>query len=274
MKKAFTLVELITVIILIGGLSLLIVSVVVGEIRRMEDTSYDLQISSIENAAINWFADQKVGLLKDERVQVYLGQLKQEHYLAVNIVDPKTNSEFPNDMIIEISNTEGIKAEVLDFGSLIYDYDFTYPSIKGEFIEVIKEEEVITYTDNGITAFNGSGDVISYQRSGGVTNQIGSYSLNYSVTEGSKTIEIIKTVLVRDLTGPSITFPDSLTIPVLELNSFDLKQDVVVTDSSGETTLDVEENLTGLAGTYTIKYIAVDKYGNETIEYRDVIVTE
>ena len=57
--------------------------------------------------------------------------------------------------------------------------------------------------------------------------------------------------------------------------TYNFKSDINVTDNSNEEVeITIENNIKPLAGNYTIKYIAKDSSGNETIKLRKIVIKE
>lgn len=100
-KKAFTLVEILAVIIIIGVLSLLIVPVAIGIIEDSKNKAYDMQLKNIENAARGYIAEKSTAISELENTggtyTITLGFLIEEGYIDEPITNPKTNLNFNYD---------------------------------------------------------------------------------------------------------------------------------------------------------------------------------
>lgn len=100
-KKAFTLVEILAVIIIIGVLSLLIVPVAIGIIEDSKNKAYDMQLKNIENAARGYIAEKSTAISELENTggtyTITLGFLIEEGYIDEPITNPKTNINFNYD---------------------------------------------------------------------------------------------------------------------------------------------------------------------------------
>ena len=104
------------------------------------------------------------------------------------------------------------------------------------------------------------------------TNEVGVYKVTYTATYQNVHNKIIKTVIVKDTKGPTLNF-ETLNISLSDAKKYDFTSDITTFDPSGDVEVKVETNFGALTGTYSVKYIATDKYGNETVKYRKVITS-
>ena len=107
MKKGFTLAELLGVLVILGAILLIAIPVVDQTIKSGKEDLYQEQIDSIKTSLQLWMSNNQkpdVG----EKIVLSLSQLKESDAVALDITNPKTNELFPNDMILEISNNNGI----------------------------------------------------------------------------------------------------------------------------------------------------------------------
>ncbi len=282
MKKGFTLAELLGVLVILGAILLIAIPVVDQTIKSGKEDLYQEQIDSIKTSLQLWMSNNQkpdVG----EKIVLSLSQLKESDAVALDITNPKTNELFPNDMILEISNNNGIiEYEVDVTGNNKEDYTLL-PSISlnGNVLEYVEVDStnVTTYDDSGVIVKDSSGNVIStVSQSTTPTFDItkrGIYLRKYTATFNGYTNVAYRTIIVRDTTGPEIGFVGSLTLTYEESRTYDYDNDIVVTDNSGENvTVTVEHNISPLVGDYTIEYIATDSSGNVTTKSRKVTITE
>ena len=117
MKKGFTLVELLGVLIILSVLALLIVPNVSKYINNFRVESYEQQITSIEMAAKNWAVDNLGELPNSEGdfITITIAKLQEENYLEKNLKNPQTGKNFDTNMEIKITCLgKGYDYEVLD----------------------------------------------------------------------------------------------------------------------------------------------------------------
>lgn len=98
-KKAFTLIELIGVIVILSLMLLLIVPNVVTTLKEGNETSEKFQNQTIILGAKNWASDNK-GLLPQTEggtKTITLKDLQNGGYVEKNIKDPKTGNVLNSD---------------------------------------------------------------------------------------------------------------------------------------------------------------------------------
>lgn len=280
MKKGFTLTELIGVIVLLAAIMLILVPVVDKQLKESKQQIYQKQIESIKLGAQNFYENLTTKLDKNESMKIYLSELKQTTDVERNVSNPITKTAFPNDMEIEIKNEDGIITYTVleDTGSDDGIYDGNTPTItlNGDNITYVNLNDVSGYIDLGATAsVNGKNVPVELISNQCDITEAGIYTYVYKAINNNRTVYSTRTVIVKDLEAPVIAFPETpLTISLSEVLTYNFLSDVVVTDNSGEAIVPtVETNFGSLIGPYTIKYIAKDSMGNETIKFRNVDVT-
>ena len=107
MKKGFTLAELLGVIILLGAIALIIVPLVSNSMKDSKETLYNDQIKSIELSLASWMSSNQTPA-EGETITLSLSQLKEAGLVELDITNPMTEELFPNDMILKITNNNGI----------------------------------------------------------------------------------------------------------------------------------------------------------------------
>lgn len=105
MKKGFTLIELIGVIIVLSLISLLAVPSITNTIKNSRIKLYNDQVENIEDAAKIWGSKNISELpenIGDEK-DITLLNLKELGLIDEKIKDPRTKKEFSNSLIIKIT---------------------------------------------------------------------------------------------------------------------------------------------------------------------------
>lgn len=119
-NKGFTLVELLAVIVILSVLAILTSYAVTNALKKSKDSLYDNQIDIIKVAAEAWGSENTNKISDSETCKyITLKNLQDYGILDENIVNPKTNEEFPADMAIKITT------EVTEYGNLniVYEVD-------------------------------------------------------------------------------------------------------------------------------------------------------
>lgn len=291
MKKGFTLIELMGVIIIVGMVGLLVIPTVDNVMRTSKQDTYQIQLKTIREGAKNWATDHIESLpeKEGEKITLQLGQLKQAGKVDKNIKNPLQNKPFPDDLLITITYHNGLYLyEVLeDSGteSFIYENRDYMPTIvlNGSPREEIGLETV--YEDKGVQAYNTAGmtleqvEVVIKQGTNQVpmidTSHVGTYQIEYRVTDSGFTVSASRTVVVKDMTPPILTIPADTVISTTT-TSYNLMEGVSATDNSGETVkIVVSGNLSlGIPGRYLIQYTATDSAKNKTTKNRVITIED
>ena len=103
-RKAFTLIELMGVLVIIGLLTSILIPVVSNTIKNNKQKLHDKQIELIKVAAQNLATDNTYILPEEDGEEIYitLGQLRAMGYAEGTIIDPLTNKNFPDNLIVMI----------------------------------------------------------------------------------------------------------------------------------------------------------------------------
>ena len=287
-NKGFSLVELMGIIIILSLISLLVIPTVDRSVKRFKEEAYNSQIRTIEAAAKDWVTDN-LGLYEvddGDTVQIILGQLKMQGYIEPDFSNPNTNTQFPDDMFINITRTnKTFRYEVLTQTGVNTTNHERAPIIllNGNYIERINLNS--TYTEKGVSIRNYKNEPLTTHTrrifKDGVevpsltTNIAGNYTIHYSVTDEGLTRTIFRQVKVLDLVKPVITLNGS--------NIFQIALGGTFTDP-GATAFDYTDgNLTSsiivtgtvntnVEGTYTLTYNVTDSEGNKASPITRTIV--
>lgn len=291
-NKGFTLAEILGVITILALLGIIVFPAVEKSLKESKDSLYNIQISNIESGTRAWISSNisNVPDKEGEKITLTLSQLKQSGNVDEDITNPKTKTLFPNDMLIVITKTRGnYDIDILtDTGTSTIDVEYNPLSpmivLNGNILEYFEyDSSSINYVDKGAIASTSTGEVISNlieteikDYNGNVINNIssnnlGEYTITYSILDNDIVSKAIRTVIVKDTKAPIITVPSTTTVSSSNASSYDLIGTVNVVDAS-EYTLTTDKTLTSVAGTYTITYTAIDIYGNTSIERRKIIV--
>lgn len=109
MKRGFTLVELLAVIVILGIIGFIVITNVDTTVIDSSEKIYQAQLSNIEEAARVWAADN-INYLpnnENEKLSIPLLVLKQGGVIDDDIKNPKNDMLFPNDMYIDITYKNG-----------------------------------------------------------------------------------------------------------------------------------------------------------------------
>ena len=125
MKKGFTLVELLGVIVILAVISMIAVPLIDRSINEGDEDLYNTQMNQILKAAKNYYAENleklnSVGGGCDEECTsdccVTLETLQKSGYLPTEVDNPKTGETFkPNEIVVLVTkNSQHFEYKVVD----------------------------------------------------------------------------------------------------------------------------------------------------------------
>ena len=171
-RKAFTLIELMGVLVIIGILIVILVPVINNSVKNNKEELYNKQLDLIKLSAKNLASDNEYILPEEDGEEIYLtlGQLRAMGYAEEIITNPKTKENFPDNLVVMI-----IKV------NKDYDYDI-----------ILDGGEVLT--TSGIIVFNPSKRYIKKGRTS-----------SYIITAKTKTqVDLETTEYYVDMTKSNI----------------------------------------------------------------------
>lgn len=106
-KNAFTLAELLGVIVVLGLIAMITIPAVNQSIKRYRQDMYQIQLDNIVTAAKSWGADHLLELpnVEGASIQITLADLQKEGYLKPDIKNPIDKRPFNEEAKINITKT-------------------------------------------------------------------------------------------------------------------------------------------------------------------------
>ena len=208
LKKGFTLVELMAIVLIVGIVALVIIPNIDRVIERHRQNSYDSQVRTIELAANNFAIDNiNINTIEeDEFVYITLAQLKIGGYITDDIINPITRNPFSGETIIKISKVgnnfifEVYPEETTDMEALVN------VRMVGDVIEVICENSI--YVEKGVIARDSYGVALDYEKTylDDQANELvtfdnqsmGTYFVRYRVQTDAGTTTVMRTLIISD----------------------------------------------------------------------------
>lgn len=298
-NKAFTLVELLGVIVLLGILGVVIIPKVGDSITNSKETAYITQEEQIKKAAYDFIVDNIELFDNTNTITIKLGVLKQKGYLPINIKNPKTRKNISNESTITITKTNDkfeITLNLIDLIEVTENIDNNSPIIvlNGNYVEYINvnsnETEINSnLIENGAKAYSSTGQELTEitiqikigetEKTSIKTNTLDTYEITYTVTDNGKTTSATRTVIIRDTEAPQIALQKETTISANQVNGYDLREGLIVTDNYdnelnayNESKVKINSSLSNIPGKYVVTYTVTDGSGNQTTERRVIIV--
>lgn len=286
MKKGFTLVELLAVIIILGAIFAITFPLVTDNIRKSEEKAFNLQKEQIVAAAKDMVIKEYVVIPDKQSITLYVGELKRKGLLPIKMINAKTKLTISNESTVVISrenNSYSYDVNIIDLEEESTENNENAPVIRlnGNYVEYV---EINTeYVEKGGTAYSNTGSPLTLNppqiklndNEGGEidTSKLGTYKLIYSVTDKGLTTTNIRTVVVRDTISPVIYFPENNIVKASKISGFDVEEGVYAIDNSkGDITVTHESSLSNIPGKYVILYTAKDSSGNTTNAKRVITV--
>ncbi len=289
MKKGFTLVELLGVLIVLAVIAVIVFPLVNKTIKTNKEKLYNSQLEEIKSGAEKWaYANIEMLPVNDgESVTITLFELKKGGFLTLDIRNPITGELLPNDMVITITfknNNFEINVDGNSGSDIDSEVNKNSPIIilNGNFIEYVEING--TYEEKGALAKDKDGNIIqdiqiSYQLNGVEvpsidTKEFNTYTAIYSATSNGYTSRITRTIVIRDTTAPDLIVPGTIELLKEELASFDLLEGVSATDNSGEDIKIETRGFDRLPTDKIIEYTACDSHNNCVTKRRLVKVVK
>ena len=286
MKKGFTLVELLAVIIILGAIFAITFPLVTDNIRKTEEKAFNLQKEQIIAAAKDMVIKEYVVIPDKQSITLYVGELKRKGLLPIKMLNAKTKLTISNESNVVISrenNSYSYDVNIIDLEEESTENNENAPVIRlnGNYVEYV---EINTeYVEKGGTAYSNTGSPLTLNppqiklndnEVGEIdTSKLGTYKLIYSVTDKGLTTTNIRTVVVRDTISPVIYFPENNIVKASEISGFDVEEGVYAIDNSkGDITVTHESSLSNIPGKYVILYTAKYPSGNTTNAKRVITV--
>ena len=310
MKKGFTMIELLGVIVILAILLTVTFTSVSIIIKDSRNSVYKKQLNSILNAAYDWSLKHPNSLPKnkDEIKYIPLLQLQRSGFVD-EFINPKTKEKYPLDLIISIEYTGGN-----------YRYNSMFSKLNGNYLYTVLS------SDNNRTNNSIIKPVITFDNSNIIDNGDGTYSTTFELgypytyyspkaTIGNKTINnilsvvlddtyekngkeviedtskksiyykyfiatdesgnsnyVLLKIIIQDTEAPTLVIPENDEISK-EITEYDLMDGVTCSDNSKKCSISLEGEITfGTPGSYIITYKASDPSGNTSNATRTIRV--
>ena len=304
MKKGFTLVEMLGVIVIISIVVVITYPSITGLLNDSKKTSHEFQIDTILDATYDYTLEN-LNLLPDENNTTYitLNELIKYGYIEGELNNPIENGNFSNDLVISIKNTEyknnndkyykykgGYEYKVLYEKMKDESYITNKPTINIEGFSINENSKQIDLNNTyNLPEFTATSKIDSQDISSKVilnimkdgknidkitTNKAGIYKIIYTVVDNhgysnARTISII----ITDILKTTLIIPENITIDT-SIHKLDLMGGASCTDNSGTCDIKIKENIKyGEKGKYIVEYIATDPSGNTETDNRVITIS-
>lgn len=214
MKRGFTLVEVLGVMLIISLLILFVIPAITAVIRNSRENLYEVQIKNIEKAAKEWGAEN-LSLLPDnsgESITIFLHNLKVDGFIDKSVNNPLNRDQIPGDLAIEIKRTGNLYnyTVIEESGGNILEYDAELFTIylNGSLDETITLNSLFSVSVSDVVATDKDGLLIGNENKeiaialdevpvGSVdTSTAGEYHVLYTINYGGDSQSILRKITV------------------------------------------------------------------------------
>lgn len=201
MKRGFTLVELLGIIVVLGVIATIVTPVIQRTLSQNEETVYLTLTKQLEGSAKDYLAlnTDKLPQKEDDTVQIKIGDLKKAGLVQINVKNPKTDNIVSNESYVKVTK-EGNNYR---YETIIYDLT--------DISEVVSGAPIISLTTSSNETISLGSDY-NLETISGVSRQIiiegkevstidtlieGVYEVYYSKLENNKLGITVKTIKVK-----------------------------------------------------------------------------
>ena len=285
MKKGFTLVELIVVIVLLSLITVFTFPSINKLLIERKEKLYNVQVENIKLSAQNYINKNHL-LSSNDKVFVTLCQLKQAGFTDENIKDPRTGVLFPNDSkVIALKDNSEYEFVLGEGGNTTCSKNnntlFEFIEVGSTYIESMNKNKY------NITIYLDNKEVDNID-----TSCEDTYVIKY---EDSNKDIIYKYVYVIDTSGPDISYVNEIemvdennnkfksreigkgTIVLLanQYNIFTAYKAKSIDNNDGEVEVTSKSNVNlKIPGVYYITYTSTDEKGNTTTKNQKLEVID
>lgn len=206
MKRGFTLIEIMAVIIILGTIGLIVTVSVDKTIRDNKEKMHQMQISGIEDAARTW-GTKNISYLPDndgQSISIPLVALKKDGLIDKEITNPKNETLFYNNMYIDITYKDGnYDYDVVEESGSEIPNDLDVPTIifyeklNSEVAVGVEPENkgIVILRDGNKLSLNSTSTYITTNTNLDLNN-VGTYDYTVTVNDG-KTFTITRKITVK-----------------------------------------------------------------------------
>ena len=105
MKKGFTLVELLGVLVIMSIIAVIVLPIVGKNVKKGKEEAYQAQLISIINSTKNYTTDYPSALPTSGSTSITMSVLKSNGYLDSTVKNPKTSAAFADTDYVRITLT-------------------------------------------------------------------------------------------------------------------------------------------------------------------------
>ena len=262
-KRAFTLIELLGVLIILAIIALITIPIIDKSLESSRQAAYDRAVDNIVNAARNYSVSNDLGY-STTRLPLFVSELQDEGFLTLDIKSPIDESEM-NGCVWYYWDE--------DHTQYIFEYD-NVCTIEAPSIDITYNASLINSNgwakENIAATLVGTGEIkycISNSECEPAEAVVNGSNTKFITDEGTSYICASSTNILGESTSLCRSFNLDKTAPTingLELITVDKDEHIDL-----NTGVKVDDNLSGIDGSYTITPNTVDTStaGTKTVSY-------
>ena len=101
MKKAFTLIEMLAILLILAILSLILIPAIQNTLKNAKNDTYNAQVKVIKNAAESYFMNSNYIVNDNEKKVIYISDIVKSGYLdSKKIINPIDEKEMTGCILI------------------------------------------------------------------------------------------------------------------------------------------------------------------------------
>lgn len=208
-KNAFTLIELIGVVVVLGIVLLAIVPINNMVLKNSKEKLYEAQISEIRDSLKNWAIDNNriLPTVENQSIVITLSQLKIGGYIKNELINPKTDkcldnntlltiTRYKKNYIYEVDSNEGTETNKCSNSYIVLnDNPIIYVEVNSSFVDpgaLAQDSNGNNISDSITTQISGSDTSID-------TSIVGNkYVITYTIVENNIATSIKRNVIIVD----------------------------------------------------------------------------
>lgn len=131
-NRGFTLVEMISVLIILSVVALIVTPNIYVSIRDYKDRLYETQMDSIKQSGKNWAVDHidKLPIASDTALAVTIKELQEDGYIADQLENPKDGGYFDDSSVFVLIICDYIEDETENLASNYKYQYYVYNGVK------------------------------------------------------------------------------------------------------------------------------------------------
>lgn len=202
MKKGFTLVEMVAVLVILSIVAIIVTPNIYVSIRDYKNKMYETQLDNIKQATKNWAVDYinhpYFPTSKESSLIVTIQDLQKDGYIEDNLENPRDGGTFDNSEVFTLITCDYIIDETNNLASN-YKYDYHVYENKNDYIT----SQAILYANKKKYTANTTITVNELKNEGYIVSKI-LYTDGNELNISNDTINLIVTKTSDEVTGDPI----------------------------------------------------------------------